>query len=196
MFVATIFYSLCAMALSSMAAHYHIASGPTARAVPHRMVFYISLLRFGALVAFILLAYPVLFNLSDPAIVFTDAAQLLETTSGLLLVLAGAVLLSWFGTASRVASWVLYLQGILFLTWLFGRISRTLGADVLLYPNWQFFGLSCVLCAACLLVCELALWLPAGNPAGRQVRTLRDLARQLCVLPALVIYSFGLGMRL
>ncbi|NNF17874.1 MAG: hypothetical protein HKN70_14110, partial [Gammaproteobacteria bacterium] len=132
MFAATLIYSLCVMALSSMAARFYEFNDKNARRVPHRMHFYLSFLRFGALIALVLLTYPILFNLSEPATVRTIINGPFDTTFGLLLVLGTSMLLSWFGTATVIASWVLLVQGVLFVTWIFSRISTSLGQDALL----------------------------------------------------------------
>lgn len=196
MTAAAIIYAVCAMGVSSLAARYHSVSGIPAQPAPGRMTFYISLLRFAALVVFILLAYPALFDLTEPARAASVIARPADTTFGLLAVLAVAATLSWLFTADRLATWVLLVQGILFLTWLFGRIMGALNQPFSPLPDWRFLGVTLVLFSACLLISEILLWLPGKDSSGPQQRTLTHMARQLAVLPAILIYSLGLGLRL
>ncbi|MBT8144635.1 MAG: hypothetical protein KJO55_08035 [Gammaproteobacteria bacterium] len=156
---------------------------------------YTPALRTFALVAFILLAYPDLYGLTDApslATVLRDGrADLLLTTLFFI-----SLFLPLVTVVDRIPGAILALQGILgcamLASWVGDALDR---GDINIWVGWPIIAQIIAILLAGLALGRLASWLYAPRLRQRYAGPVREAARLAAEIPAILVYSFAVGQQ-
>lgn len=155
---------------------------------------YLPLLRAALVLAFVALAYPAIYGLSDaPALSGLLTGGHYRFDSWINAVLVASLLLPLVPGLGRIPGLLLALQGIIATAMLFGWVADAYGLqDEWLIPSWPLMFKILVITGGAALLS----WMAGRSLQLAQGKLVAEAVRLTAQMPALIIYGKALGAQI